>query len=640
MRFRGMIAAVCAVSVLCTAGCKQEKPQGVSLVQESSAQVTGQTEAVTNTDNSSTVSVSDIPENAEVEQGTVSAEICWIAGEDINKSADIITTDTDYIKLRYDYSGVTEGEYRLDDGFTIQKLEYSLWDDVRSMPAGSYSGVLGADNASYTEMVAFNDHLSAGHYRVAKTLTRAADGEQIMIYTEFDVKQSTHKPDGTPYLTKEDIRITITNSEPITTDTPSIGLLLEYIGGAEKAEYIFGQPYKLKKLSKETGGYETVKFIDNLAFHLLGYMIGTECPQNTCAVSLDDSIYAEPLTAGSYIIEKKIDDVLFEIPFEMTDAPVNTDNPPAEYPEETDQPEETEPPAETASAAESTEPAESAETPVSSESGEEPSYEIDSENGNLTLSINEITENGFMCRLPWPYPAVYEVVCDVEQYSDLCVGDNIEVEYSVMYKPEEFSFRVIPKSISVSDFQIQEGVDYKPVIYLYPAEETEVSVKLRYNGELIITEPQYKDGWNITASPDGTLTAEDGEKYPYLFWEGEKNYDLDLSCGFCVSGADTAAFLREKLEYLGLSDREAADFMEFWLPHMEGNPYNLIRFHGADYTDNAELFITPAADTLIRVYMSFTPCAEYTQISPQQLTAAPERIGFTVVEWGGCVFYN
>ncbi len=90
MRFRGMIAAVCAVSVLCTAGCAAENSQGASLIQQPSTQLTGQTEAVTNTDNSSTVSVSDIPENAEVEQGTVSAEICWIASTDINKSADSI----------------------------------------------------------------------------------------------------------------------------------------------------------------------------------------------------------------------------------------------------------------------------------------------------------------------------------------------------------------------------------------------------------------------------------------------------------------------------------------------------------------------------------------------------------------------
>ena len=34
---------------------------------------------------------------------------------------------------------------------------------------------------------------------------------------------------------------------------------------------------------------------------------------------------------------------------------------------------------------------------------------------------------------------------------------------------------------------------------------------------------------------------------PYLFWEGENKTDYDFSTGFCVAGADTADFLREKL---------------------------------------------------------------------------------------------
>ena len=49
------------------------------------------------------------------------------------------------------------------------------------------------------------------------------------------------------------------------------------------------------------------------------------------------------------------------------------------------------------------------------------------------------------------------------------------------------------------------GADAKPVIYLYPREEQEVTVKLDYKGDLTVTYPEYKDGWNVIASPDGTL---------------------------------------------------------------------------------------------------------------------------------------
>ena len=43
----------------------------------------------------------------------------------------------------------------------------------------------------------------------------------------------------------------------------------------------------------------------------------------------------------------------------------------------------------------------------------------------------------------------------------------------------------------------------KPVIYLYPEQEQEVSVRLEYDGELTCTYPEYNDGWTVTAEPDG-----------------------------------------------------------------------------------------------------------------------------------------
>jgi hypothetical protein len=46
----------------------------------------------------------------------------------------------------------------------------------------------------------------------------------------------------------------------------------------------------------------------------------------------------------------------------------------------------------------------------------------------------------------------------------------------------------------------------KPVIYLYPTQQEMVSVKLNFSGQLTCTYPDYKNGWKVSASPDGTLT--------------------------------------------------------------------------------------------------------------------------------------
>ena len=181
----------------------------------------------------------------------------------------------------------------------------------------------------------------------------------------------------------------------------------------------------------------------------------------------------------------------------------------------------------------------------------------------------------------------------------------------------------------------QEECSAKPVIYLYPEQETTVSVSLDYAGTLTATYPAYEDGWTVTAEPDGTLYDENGDEYSYLLWEGENNTDYDFSKGFCVAGADTADFLREKLAEIGLTPREYNEFIVYWLPKMEDNSYNLISFQSERYTDTAKLDIDPTPDSVLRVFMAWKPLHRPQNIEPQIFTPFA-RDGFTVVEWGGC----
>ena len=175
----------------------------------------------------------------------------------------------------------------------------------------------------------------------------------------------------------------------------------------------------------------------------------------------------------------------------------------------------------------------------------------------------------------------------------------------------------------------------KPVIYLYPEQGEEVSVRLDYDGKLTCTYPEYDNGWHVTAAPDGRITDENGQEYNYLYWEGETEQEYDFSEGFCVAGEDTAEFLEDALDRLGLTRREANEFIVYWLPRMEQNECNLISFQSEAYTDHARLSIQPEPDTVIRVFMAYKP-VENEQEIPEQTLAAPERSGFTVVEWGGC----
>lgn len=174
----------------------------------------------------------------------------------------------------------------------------------------------------------------------------------------------------------------------------------------------------------------------------------------------------------------------------------------------------------------------------------------------------------------------------------------------------------------------------KPVIYLYPVEETQVEIGLDYCGKLTCTYPKYEQGWAVTAQPDGTLTDRQGKQYNYLYWEGVGYDNFDFSEGFCVAGEDTAEFLENALQILGLTRREANEFIVFWLPMMEQNPYNVISFQTKTYEEAAKLHISPEPDSLIRVFMAWYGSHEAIELPEQQLIT-PEREGFTVVEWGG-----
>lgn len=176
----------------------------------------------------------------------------------------------------------------------------------------------------------------------------------------------------------------------------------------------------------------------------------------------------------------------------------------------------------------------------------------------------------------------------------------------------------------------------KPIIYLYPKETMQISIKLGKDENLTCTYPKYEGEWNVTANPNGDLIdTKTGRNLYSLYWEGKHSTEFNTQDGFVIKGADTAKFLEEKLEILGLTDRESEEFIIYWLPQMENNKYNYIRFCTMDeINENMPLEISEKPDSLIRVFMIFEPLDEYKEVPEQKLTT-PKREGFVAVEWGG-----
>ena len=205
-------------------------------------------------------------------------------------------------------------------------------------------------------------------------------------------------------------------------------------------------------------------------------------------------------------------------------------------------------------------------------------------------------------------------------------------------RTNEFSYTedniLLPKDIDVGAIQATVA---KPIIYLYPTEETETSVKLLNTEKITCSYPKYVDEWNVLSKPNGDLIDLDtGRKLYSLYYESESVEKFNVTQeGFIVKGEDSAKFLEEKLAVLGLTEREAEEFIIYWLPKLESNKYNYIRFAtDEEINNNMPLKINPSPDTIIRVLMTFKGLEKPIEVEEQKLDT-PERKGFTVVEWGG-----
>ncbi len=279
---------------------------------------------------------------------------------------------------------------------------------------------------------------------------------------------------------------------------------------------------------------------------------------------------------------------------------------------------------------------------------------IEFSNNDTTLNEPLTKGNAALVEELFPYKCE-EINSDDQSYNPTKVfistnGESITAEqmYSALeyFESGEFVFQFSFENIDtyrtrLSQQQQQSGSGGdvgggKPIIYLYPEEVTDISVKLDTDIRLTFTYPRYPDsGWRVQAKPSGDLLDLSTDKEYYsLFWEGYINCRTDFSEGFLVSSEEVVPFLEEKLEILGLNYREAQEFILYWAPMLEQNEFSTIHFSTDEYNNAVPLEIVPEPETLIRILMSFQEVDSSFQTEEQELIPV-ERSGYTVVEWGG-----
>jgi len=179
------------------------------------------------------------------------------------------------------------------------------------------------------------------------------------------------------------------------------------------------------------------------------------------------------------------------------------------------------------------------------------------------------------------------------------------------------------------------NIIYKPIIYLYPENDMDITVGLGYPELLTVDYPSYNNGWKVAASPNGNLRMNDRNYYA-LYYESQNKINFEKTdIGFIVESNSVASFLEEKLSILGLNEKESEEFIIYWLPKLQAKDYAYIRFATAqEISENMPLEINPEPDTTIRVLMLWKGLDKSESIVEQELVPV-SRSGYTAVEWGG-----
>ncbi len=191
----------------------------------------------------------------------------------------------------------------------------------------------------------------------------------------------------------------------------------------------------------------------------------------------------------------------------------------------------------------------------------------------------------------------------------------------------------------------------KPAIYLYPTQKSLISVLLSPKGVINYVDPDFNlgQGWSVYANKLGQIESlsNPSKLYPYLYYESklEDRYIEKPDKGFVVGKTDLISFYEQTLPKLGLSQKETADYIEYWTKYLPDSPYYFIGILSKQNVDFLEpLIITPQPKSILRVRLYYQLLSWEEAVQLQSQIQTPEitnpgfkREGFTVVEWGGLV---
>jgi hypothetical protein len=179
------------------------------------------------------------------------------------------------------------------------------------------------------------------------------------------------------------------------------------------------------------------------------------------------------------------------------------------------------------------------------------------------------------------------------------------------------------------------SVVYKPNIYLYPTERSQISVNIRFpqGGKIITSIPYYGNGWVIDVEPSGLIN----KKYDYLFYESEQPDVWQLNEGWIIKRSELNIFFTDNMSRNGFVDTEIKDFTDYWIPRLVNSEYFEIYPQESYIIESViKLDISKTPDNILRLFYVIKGVNNDSNKMISLPNENPKflRNGFSVTEWG------
>jgi len=175
----------------------------------------------------------------------------------------------------------------------------------------------------------------------------------------------------------------------------------------------------------------------------------------------------------------------------------------------------------------------------------------------------------------------------------------------------------------------------KPNIYLYPTENTVLSVSINFplGGKIITSIPDYASGCTIDVDTSGIINSE----YDYLFYESDQPDVWQINEGWIIKKTELEQFFTENMLKYGFFGREIKDFIDYWIPRLKDYEFYEIYPQGSNIIDTViKLEFSRTPDSVLRLFYLIRGTDNDSNINIITPTDnfPFKRIGLCVTEWG------